>query len=73
MRTENSPFKNTKSVLTIHNMGYQGRYPSGASSLLGLPQEQFRAAGFEQYGCINFLKAGITCSDILTTVSPKDC
>lgn len=70
MRTENSPFKNTKSVLTIHNMGYQGRYPSGAFSLLGLPQEQFRAAGFEQYGCINFLKAGITCSDILTTVSP---
>lgn len=70
MRGDDNPFRKTKSVLTIHNMGYQGQYPSGAFCLLGLPQELMMRAGFEKSGGINFLKAGITCADIITTVSP---
>lgn len=69
MRDDKNPFRKTKSVLTIHNLGYQGRYPSGAFCLVGLPQELMSRAGFEQSGGINFLKAGITCADMITTVS----
>ena len=64
-----SSFKNIKSVLTIHNMGYQGKYPYDAYKLLGLPEEIRFLTGFENSGSINFLKAGITCADKITTVS----
>lgn len=69
-RGENSPFKNTKSVLTIHNMGYQGHYHSSAYGVLGLSGDLFHTSGFDDgYGGINFLKAGITSADFITTVS----
>ncbi len=59
------------SVLTIHNVAYQGVFPKAAVSELGLPWELFTSAGVEFYDQVNFLKAGILFSDALTTVSPK--
>lgn len=58
-----------KSIFTIHNLGYQGRFPRGKYDLLGLPESYFTPEGIEYYGDINFLKAGIVYSDAVTTVS----
>ena len=65
-----SPFFRSASVLTIHNLGYQGIYGKHNYPCLGLAWEHFYAAGFEDYDRMNFLKAGITSADMLTTVSP---
>ncbi len=59
----------TKRVFTIHNLGYQGRFPSSKFPILGLPKEYFNPEAIEFYGDINFLKAGILYSNIVTTVS----
>lgn len=58
-----------KTVFTIHNLGYQGRFPAACYSLLGLSDKYFTPEGIEFYGDINFLKAGIVFSDAVTTVS----
>lgn len=62
-------FKNIATVLTIHNLGYQGLFPSSDMNLTGLGWELFNPEGIEFYGKINFLKAGIISADVLTTVS----
>jgi len=63
-------FSRTASVLTIHNLGYQGMYDKHQYPCLGLAWEHFYSSGFEFWDKINFLKAGLTSADILTTVSP---
>lgn len=62
-------FKNTASIFTIHNLGYQGLFPSSEMPLTGLGWELFNPEGIEFYGKVNFLKAGIISADILNTVS----
>ena len=62
-------FKNTASIFTIHNLGYQGLFPSSEMPLTGLGWELFNPEGLEFYGKVNFLKAGISSADILNTVS----
>ncbi|MFZ5807122.1 MAG: glycogen synthase GlgA [Verrucomicrobiota bacterium] len=57
-------------VLTIHNLAYQGQFPGGMFADLDLPTEYFSPAGVEFYGRINFLKGGITLAHAVTTVSP---
>ncbi|RME85664.1 MAG: glycogen synthase, partial [Zetaproteobacteria bacterium] len=57
-------------VLTIHNLAYQGVFEASWRLRLGLPEEDFHPDGYEFYGQINFLKAGILASDRVTTVSP---
>jgi starch synthase len=58
------------SVLTIHNIGHQGKYPAGDDyEYLGLQHGNFTAAKFEDFGGINFLKGGIFYADLITTVS----
>jgi starch synthase len=60
-----------KTVLTIHNLGYQGRFNFGyASHLLGIDHRYFHQDDIEFHGDANFLKAGIVFSDKLVTVSP---
>ncbi|MEW6775494.1 MAG: glycogen synthase GlgA [Bdellovibrionota bacterium] len=63
-----------KTVFTIHNLGYQGRFPEGELQWLSLPEnvrnEVFRMEGIEYFGDVNFLKAALLYSDKLTTVSP---
>lgn len=66
-----SEFFNTASVFTIHNLGYQGVYGKHHYPVLGLAWDYFYAAGFEDWDKINFLKAGLLSSDVLTTVSPN--
>jgi starch synthase len=55
-------------MLTIHNLAYQGVFESEAFVQLGLPAEVF--SDMEFYGQISFLKAGIQSADAITTVSP---
>ena len=57
--------------LTIHNLAYQGIFPSGAFALTNLPAELFTMDGAEFYGQLNCLKAGIIFADAITTVSPR--
>lgn len=64
-------FANTASVLTIHNIAYQGWFPYGKYSYLGLGHENFSSDKFENFGRINFLKGGIFYADHITTVSPS--
>ncbi|MBE0491351.1 MAG: glycogen synthase [Sulfurospirillum sp.] len=60
-----------KSVLTIHNLAYQGIFSKESLQRLGLDNSYFRMEALEFYGKINFLKAGIAFCDALTTVSPS--
>ena len=64
-------FAASRTVLTIHNLAYQGIFPSHYFSLTNLPQEVFSVHGMEFWGNCNFLKAGLIYSDHLTTVSPR--
>ncbi len=63
-------FKNTRVVLTIHNIGYQGIFPKGDYDSLGIDQRFFNPQMLEFFGSINLLKGGIVFSDAITTVSP---
>ncbi len=66
----NGYFAHTASVLTIHNLGYQGWYPKDSFPALGLDWNLYYGAGLERNGSINLLQAGISCADMITTVSP---
>src|SRR5262249_33954522 len=59
-----------RTLLTIHNLAYQGNFWHLDMPLLGLPWRLFNFEQLEFYSHINFLKAGIVFSDLLTTVSP---
>ncbi len=58
-------------LFTIHNIAYQGRFPKEAVPQLGFPWEMFVIDGFEYYGTLSFLKAGLFYSDTLSTVSRR--
>ena len=58
------------SVMTIHNLAYQGIFPPESVAQLSLPPESFSMHGVEYYGNLSFLKAGLFYADHLTTVSP---
>ena len=65
-------FENSPVLLTIHNAQYQGLYDAHFLPSLNIPWELFHPfGGIEFYGKLNFLKAGITFCDVLTTVSPS--
>jgi len=57
-------------VLTIHNMSYQGVCGAELRAELKLPESGFTSRGYEFYGRVNFLKAGLIHADAVTTVSP---
>jgi len=58
------------SVLTIHNIAYQGVYPVSDYDYLGLQWVNFSPEKFEDHGKINFLKGGLYYADVVNTVSP---
>src|SRR5579871_4826556 len=64
-------FKDTGTVFTIHNMGYQGLFPPETLPLLMLPWDLFTMSKMEFFGQVNFLKGALTYSDYITTVSKK--
>ena len=59
-----------KTVFTIHNLKYQGEFPAGDFSTLGLPSGMFSPDGYEFYERLNLMKGAILLSDAVTTVSP---
>ena len=63
-------FSKIRSVLTIHNLGYQGLFPAEHFALTGLSSQLFTPDALEFYGAVNLLKGGIVFADLLTTVSP---
>lgn len=69
-RTTEPALAATASVLTIHNVQYQGRFSTEAWRFIGLPDEQLRPEQFEDFGGVNLLKGGIAAADAITTVSP---
>ena len=63
--------RRTKTIMTIHNLRFQGRYTMDViKNLTGLPDHYFTPDGLESYGDANFLKGGIAFADMVTTVSP---
>ncbi|GAB6181445.1 glycogen synthase GlgA [Desulfotomaculum defluvii] len=63
-------YKNIRTVFTIHNLQYQGVFPSSIlGNVLELGSEHFTLDGIEFYGQISFIKGGINYSDLITTVS----
>jgi starch synthase len=57
-------------LFTIHNLAFQGLFPSRVMGELALPPASFSVQGVEYYGQVGFLKAGLWYADKLTTVSP---
>jgi len=58
------------SVLTLHNLAYQGRFAQESWPDTGLPGEWYRPDRLEYFGGINLLKGGLLTADRVTTVSP---
>ncbi|MBF0492614.1 MAG: glycogen synthase GlgA [Deltaproteobacteria bacterium] len=64
-------FQKTRTLLTIHNLAYQGQFERNNYPLLGLDEKYFTPRFLEFYGRLNFMKAGILAADAVTTVSPS--
>jgi starch synthase len=58
------------SVMTIHNMAFQGWHGADIFPRLGLPPEAWSLHGVEYHGGVGFLKAGMEAASVITTVSP---
>ncbi|MDP9415075.1 MAG: glycogen synthase GlgA [Pseudomonadota bacterium] len=57
-------------VMTVHNIAFQGLFPAALLARLGFPPQAFSLDGIEYHGHIGFLKAGLRLADRITTVSP---
>ena len=62
-------FRKTRTVFSIHNLGYQGEFDRTNLTLAHLPFSLFNADGVEFHGDLNFLKSGLVYADLLSTVS----
>lgn len=62
--------RDVRTLLTIHNIAFQGLAPAHMLSALQLPAHLFNPRGFEYWGRISALKAGIVFADKVSTVSP---
>jgi starch synthase len=69
--SEDPALKESACVFTIHNMGYQGKFPPDTLPLLLLPWDLFTIDKLEFFGEVNFLKGALVFSDFVTTVSKK--
>lgn len=63
--------RHVATVMTIHNLAYQGRFWSHDMPLTGLDWQYFNWQQMEFYGDLNLLKTGIAFADFITTVSPS--
>lgn len=59
-----------RTIMTVHNLAFQGQFAATLFPSLGLPQSAFAIDGVEYYGKVSFLKGGLQCADAITTVSP---
>lgn len=62
--------KLASTVMTVHNLAYQGLFPAATFYELGLPWSYYQIQGMEFWGQVSYLKAGLFYSDKITTVSP---
>src|SRR3954470_13523766 len=60
-----------RTVMTVHNLAFQGIFPQQSANRLGLPPQAFTIDGVEFYGNLSFLKGGLQFADRITTVSPS--
>jgi starch synthase len=60
----------TPSIMTVHNMAFQGRFDRAIFPALALPPQANDINGVEYYGGVGFLKAGLASANAITTVSP---
>jgi starch synthase len=67
---DRDPFDRLPSILTIHNLAYQGNFWHWDMALTGLDWKYFNWRQMEYYGNLSFLKTAIAFADALTTVSP---
>jgi starch synthase len=58
-------------LMTLHNVAFQGLFPAAAVGALGLPAQSFSTEGVEFHGQLSFLKGGIVYADRISTVSPN--
>ena len=56
-------------ILTVHNLAYQGLVARDRLAALGIPEDAFRMEGVEFHGMVSFLKSGIYYASHVTTVS----
>jgi starch synthase len=63
-------FLGTKTLFTIHNLGYRGLFPSTALAEAAIDPSVYRPDGLEFYGQLSYIKGGIAFADALSTVSP---
>ncbi|MCX8130249.1 MAG: glycogen synthase [Clostridia bacterium] len=63
-------YEKIKTILTIHNLGYQGVFDGENCKFLDMDQETFLRRGIDYYEQVSFMKAGILHTDVITTVSP---
>lgn len=67
-----SPIGGVKTLLTIHNIAYQGKFSFDfVHDLLGIDAKYYTPEFLESYGCANYLKAGCVFADRINTVSPS--
>jgi len=65
-------FKNTRTVLSLHNLAYQGLFPIEKASHIGISNEfHLPKSEFEFFGKLNLLKGGILFADVINTVSEQ--
>lgn len=57
-------------VMTVHNVAFQGWAPASQIAALRLPVTEFHSGSLEYYGGLSSLKAGLVTADAITTVSP---
>ncbi len=58
-------------VMSIHNLAFQGIFPADTLAPLGLPPEAYAMDGVEFWGKLSFMKAGLHYAGRITTVSPR--
>ena len=62
-------FRSTASLLSIHNIGYQGLFAPGSAWKAGLSENDFRSGAYEHGGAFSFMKSGLLFADTISTVS----
>ncbi len=70
LRFAPGPGRRAPSIMTVHNIAFQGRFSRSIFDFLDLPPQANDINGVEYYGGVGFLKAGLANADAITTVSP---
>jgi starch synthase len=65
------PYDSIRSMMTVHNIAYQGNFWHWDMELTGIDWKYFNWRQMEFYGNLSFLKSGLAFADTLTTVSPR--